>query len=143
MAQGTWRKLLDNPADYQRVVLIFEGAIEASLASHPLQHLTHAEVKRRFGICAGIFEVLRGDMKWSLARVSDHMTEFLKKELDGIAWKPSARSSWARGDDAMQMAAGAVLEPGSAEDFAEDDERAARDERRILLPGDPGFTTLN
>jgi hypothetical protein len=57
--------------------------------------ITHDEVKRRGRICTQLFRELRGDLKWGVDRILDHLPSFLRKELDGIPWQPEARrASW-------------------------------------------------
>lgn len=61
---------------------------------------TEAEIKRRFEICCKWFGVFRGDLKWSVQRCVDHLSDALRTELDGgqyeppstdkAVWKPSA-----------------------------------------------------
>ena len=59
-----------------------------------VQKPAQAEVKRRTEMCIHIFKVLRGDMKWSIGRIVDHMPLYLRKELDGESWQPSAHTHW-------------------------------------------------
>jgi len=57
--------------------------------------ITHAEIKRRGDMCIKIFRELRGDLKWTVERILDHLASFLRKTLDGIPWEPEARrASW-------------------------------------------------
>lgn len=96
---GLWKSLVESK-DVARVTVGFENAIAASFDHDQLQaviaihRVTQAEIKRRFGICAKVFEVLRGDLKWSIPRTLDHIPIYLRNELDGDPWEPSARSSW-------------------------------------------------
>jgi hypothetical protein len=63
-----------------------------------LPRITRDEVKRRSEICMKIFRELRGDLKWTVARIVDHLPKFLRMTLDGVSWEPEARrSSWAAG----------------------------------------------
>jgi hypothetical protein len=84
-----------------KVLGAFESAIAASFmfddmnTALKIHRQTQAEVKRRFDICAKIFECCRGDLKWSLDRVIDHLPVYLRNELDGVSWEPSARKTWA------------------------------------------------
>jgi hypothetical protein len=74
-------------------VLGFQRAIERSFVEdHGPQ--TQAEIKRRFDICARVFRVLRGDLKWSVTRILDHLPRYLRCELDGQPWKPDASTIW-------------------------------------------------
>lgn len=83
-----------------KVTVAIEIAIEKSLILRPANHLTGAEVKRRFEMCTKIFEALRGDLKWGIDRACDKMQGYLIQELDGSDWKPDARTIWAPGDGA-------------------------------------------
>lgn len=78
----------------------FQRIIEASMVSHPVRNLTHAIVKERFDMCAKIFETLRSDLKWSLPRILDQLPAYLGCELDGVDWKPNARTVWTPGTPA-------------------------------------------
>ncbi len=60
--------------------------------------LTAAEVRRRFQICERLFRQLRGDLRWGLVRVLDHLPHYLRCELDGQAWEPDRRTCWMPGD---------------------------------------------
>jgi hypothetical protein len=53
--------------------------------------VTISETKRRFDICEGLFLRLRGDLKWSLPRALDMIPGYLRCELEGIAYDPSAQ----------------------------------------------------
>lgn len=56
---------------------------------------SRAEYVRRTEICVKIFRELRGDLKWTVERILDHLPGFLRKQLDGVPWEPEARrSSW-------------------------------------------------
>lgn len=60
--------------------------------------LTQSETRRRFAICADIFKTLRGDLKWGIQRIVDHLPEYLRAELDGKSWQPEKRECWIPGD---------------------------------------------
>ncbi len=63
-----------------------------------LPRVTAAEVKRRSEKCVAIFKVLRGDLKWSLDKIIDHLPRYLRAELDGTSWEPEARQAlWTTG----------------------------------------------
>lgn len=91
-------QLLENDRQRAQVVGAFEAMISSSLETHPMRHLTQAEVKRRFDLCAGIFERLRGQLGWGIARVLDRMPEYFRAELDGVAWTPDPRACWMPND---------------------------------------------
>ena len=70
---GTWKTLIEDNL-VGRVTLFFERVIGDSMTSHPMRHFTQAEAKRRFNICASIFEKLRGDLKWGIDRIEQQTT---------------------------------------------------------------------
>jgi hypothetical protein len=91
---GVFAKLLENDRQVAQVTGAFEAMIARSLETHPMRHATHAEVKRRFEICASIFVRLRGELRWGIARTLDRMPAYFEAELDGSAWTPDERASW-------------------------------------------------
>jgi len=93
-------KLLDSPAQIATVTLAIESAIAQSFEAnkHPMRHMTSAEVKRRFDLCASIFEKLRGDLKWGITRATDQLPIYLNETLSGRDWMPDARTIWTPGD---------------------------------------------
>lgn len=94
---GEFAKLIDE-REVSRVTLSFEAAIENSFVSHPMRHMTHAEVKRRFEICASIFAKLRGELKWGITRALDRIPDYLNDVLSGKDWTPDKRQCWMPGD---------------------------------------------
>jgi hypothetical protein len=83
---GTWVKLIEQ-RQVSAVTLGIVSAIEQSFAADGARQ-TQAEIKRRFEICAKIFENLRGDMKWAVQRCLDHLPRYLRCELDGQPYDP-------------------------------------------------------
>ena len=77
----------------QRAVLGIERAVARSFETDAAR-MTDAEVRRRFGICERLFRQLRGDLRWGLHRVLDHLPHYLRCELDGQAWEPDRRTIW-------------------------------------------------
>lgn len=57
--------------------------------------LTRSAVKERFEIVVEGFKVMIGDLKWSRPRAFDHLPAYLHAKLNGAAWEPPKRSSWA------------------------------------------------
>ena len=84
---------LVNEGAVGRVVRGFERVIARSFQQDKGTR-TQAEVRRRFDICARIFRMLRGDLKWTVPRILDHLGEYLRAELDGLPWTPNERSLW-------------------------------------------------
>ncbi len=67
-----------------RIILVHAGA-----------RISRDEIKRRGAICIKIFRALRGDLKWAIERILDHLAVYLRKELDGVSWEPEARrATW-------------------------------------------------
>ncbi len=94
---GEFLKLLGNKRDVAKATMAFEVAVAASFAQDNAR-MTQSEIKRRFEMCEGIFRALKGDMHWSIHRALDHLTRFLRCELDGVDWEPEAkRSTWSPG----------------------------------------------
>lgn len=81
-----------------RVTVAIERAIADSLAADRAR-VTRDEVRRRFSICERLLRQLRGDLKWGLQRVLDHIPRYLRYELDGVRWEPDARVTWVPEDD--------------------------------------------
>lgn len=82
-----------DPEHLQRAVLGIEHAVARSFEADRTR-MTAAEVRRRFGICEQLFRQLRGDLRWGLHRVLDHLPHYLRCELDGQAWEPDRRTIW-------------------------------------------------
>jgi hypothetical protein len=83
----------------KRVVLGIERAVRRSFETDGAR-MTEAEVRRRFRICERLFRQLRGDLRWGLVRVLDHLPQYLRCELDGQAWEPDRRTCWMPEDGA-------------------------------------------
>jgi hypothetical protein len=96
---SAFAKLVDDPVLLGRVTRVFEETIAKSFdGKHKMRHMTQAEVKRRFDMCAKIFSKLRSDLKWGIERIVDSLPGFLDQELSGSDWVPDARTIWAPGD---------------------------------------------
>lgn len=80
-----------------QVLAVFQRSIEESYITHPMRHATKAETKRRFHICLQILEKLRVDYHWSIPRILDHVSPYLRAQLDSVPYIPSNRKSWAAG----------------------------------------------
>jgi len=72
-----------------RITQIIEGSFVADGS-----RVTVSETKRRFDICAKIFEQLAGDLKWGMNRALDHLPRYLRAELEGQKWTPATREIW-------------------------------------------------
>ncbi len=89
--------LISEPAQLARVTMGFHDSIVMSLALDNAT-VTDAEVKRRFDLCVKIFKLLRGDVKWGVARILDYLPEYLRAEIDGDSWEPDKRNCWIPSD---------------------------------------------
>lgn len=95
---GVFRGLIEDDL-VGRVTNDFVEAIQGSFSEDAerdgrLPPMTRAEVRRRFDICAKIFIQLRGDLKWGIQRITDHLPIYLRAELDGKTWEPDQRKCW-------------------------------------------------
>lgn len=86
-------ELVGSPVNLGKTTLGIQTAIELSFAQDG-STITQSEVKRRFRVCENIFKQLRGDMKWGIDRIIDHLPRYLRAELDGDAWEPDQRRCW-------------------------------------------------
>ena len=99
------RELLDvldgDPANFKRMCAGVTDVIERSFQRDRLllirPVINDTERRRRLSMCTKIIRTLRGDLKWSLVRILDHLPEYLRAELDGESWEPGARESWITG----------------------------------------------
>lgn len=68
------------------------------------RRITSAEMKRRVEMCAEMFREVRGELKWSVARITDHLPDMLRKRLDGEEWRPEENgpAHWAPSLDGQQ-----------------------------------------
>lgn len=80
-----------------QVTLAVECAIDWSFREDG-SRMTGDEVRRRFAICERLVRQLRGDLGWGIDRVLDHLSEYLRCELDGIPWQPDTRTVWVPAD---------------------------------------------
>lgn len=93
----TMLSMLGTKENVGTLVLAIESSIAASFALDGAT-MTGDEVKRRFNICLEIFKVLRGDMKWGMSRIVDHIPKYLLQELNGTTWTPDTRECWIPSD---------------------------------------------
>lgn len=99
---GVFRGLIEDDA-VGKVTNDFIEAIQKSFSDDAerdgrMPTMTRSEVKRRFDVCAKIFALLRGDLKWGLQRIADHLPRYLRAELDGKTWEPEQREVWIPSD---------------------------------------------
>jgi hypothetical protein len=87
-----------DPANFKRMCAGVTNVIERSFQRDRLMLIrpivNDTERRRRLAMCEDIIRTLRGDLKWSLTRILDHLPDYLRAELDGESWEPSARASW-------------------------------------------------
>lgn len=96
--------LLTNRVALGAVTNGIHKAVDRSFTSHPMRHLTRAEVKRRFEICTKWFRRFRTENKFSIDRSVDLLTRALRSELDGVEYKPHDRALWRPDDDSDDVA---------------------------------------
>jgi len=68
---------------------------------YPWKHTkaqTEVEKERRMRVCEDLMCVLSGDCHWGLERCKDHLTEYLRKLLNGDDIEPSERRMWSADD---------------------------------------------
>lgn len=90
---GSFVQLVGDHSALARVLRGIQTTIELSFAVDGAG-ITQTEVKRRFQLCEKIFKILRGDMKWGIVRIIDHLPKYLRFELDGETWEPESRVCW-------------------------------------------------
>lgn len=100
MDVGSFAGLVEQQEVLPRLVAAIEAAVLRSFEGRQglviiPGRVTSQESRRRVGLCLDIVKVLRGDLKWSWERVIDYIPLYLEMSLDGQAWEPDARSSWA------------------------------------------------
>lgn len=86
--------LLQTPAALGTVTTGIQKAVDRSLASHPMRHVTRDEIRRRFGICVKWFKAMRLDYKFSIDRAVAQLGAALRAELDGRSFDPHTRALW-------------------------------------------------
>lgn len=84
---------LVEPANLPRIVDGLTAVIDRSFQQDGAT-MTRSEVKRRFDICTEIFRQLRGDLRWGVGRILDHLPRYLRAELNGETWEPEQRTMW-------------------------------------------------
>lgn len=98
---GSFKDLVGSKRHLGKVTLAIETAIQVSFATNE-GTITQSEVKRRFELCQKIFKILRGDLKWGIERIIDHLPQYLTAELNGSDWDPGTqqRQCWIPSDGA-------------------------------------------
>lgn len=69
--------------------------VAESFVTHPMQHETGDEKKRRAEICTKWLFALVNEKRWTFDRAIDHLREALHAELDGKTWTPPNTTLWA------------------------------------------------
>src|SRR5690606_4349344 len=72
---------LVSSADFGRIVLAVVASVELSFLDGA--STTRSEIRRRTDMAWDLVKTLRGDLKWSVAKILDHLTAYLRCELDG------------------------------------------------------------
>lgn len=89
--------LLNNPADFNMCVermhniVMASFYIDAKVLGENNVHITEMSVRHRMNICLKWFEIMRGDMKYTLHRTLDTLSEALAAELLGQPFDPKDR----------------------------------------------------
>jgi len=83
--------LVHDEALLARITLKFEEVIAESFIRRPhfLQMTRASAVRDRFRMLEDALRMMRGDLKWSWARASDHLLLALLTHLDGGDWSAS------------------------------------------------------
>lgn len=81
------RTLVSGP-DFGRIVNAVVASVELSFLDGA--RTTRSEIRRRTDMCWDLVKRLRGDLKWSVPKILDHLTAYLRCELDGIPYNPEA-----------------------------------------------------
>ena len=84
---GNWVNMV-REGDVPRVLEGFTDAVDLSFRTNPVRNLTKSEVRRRSKICADLFEMLKGDLDWSIPKIMDLLPIYLQCRLDGIQFNP-------------------------------------------------------
>ncbi len=87
---GQWVKLVSE-GEVGNVTLAFTQAVGKSFLADGAR-VTQSAIKERFNVCCKIFENLRGDLKWPVARALDYIPRYLRCELDREPYDPKADS---------------------------------------------------
>lgn len=75
------------------VLLGVEVAVATSFAVDKAR-MTQSETNRRVNKALDIFCQLRRDKHWSVDRITQSLTKFLRCDLDGEPWEPENRDAW-------------------------------------------------
>jgi len=88
MADTPFADLAFDPAMLARVTRKFESVLATSfqLRPHFLMLTRQRAVGERFAILERVYRELRGDLKWSWARIEDYLLPCLLRHLDGGDW---------------------------------------------------------
>lgn len=91
--QGTLAKLLDDPAQLQRVSSGLVNAVAHSFHTHGGSPTPH-EIRTRTRVAIAAFAVCRGDLHFSETRCMDEMRFALSAHLLGVEWSPQMGQCW-------------------------------------------------
>ncbi len=68
--------------DLTRVTASFAAVVEHSFTTHPMRHLTQAEVKRRTDFVVEKFRFYRAERKWPVDKALSHLRHALARALN-------------------------------------------------------------
>lgn len=96
------RQMVDAPS-FGRLVLGIGASVELSFLDGA--RTTRSEVRRRVDMSWELVKRLRGDLKWSVEKILDHLTAYLRCELDGVPYNPERVNGLWRPDTLSENAA--------------------------------------
>jgi hypothetical protein len=80
--------LLNSKADLQKVTADVHDLVAVSFVTHPMNHRTEAEVRRRGEYVIKTFKMLRAEKGFSQSRALATLPFALKAFLNGEPWEP-------------------------------------------------------
>ncbi len=108
-----------------RVQMAIAKAVEKTFPPD-VRNATRADLKYRAQQAANIVAALRGDLKWSIFAIEDHLPRFLAAELNGDKWNAKEdMKSWS--GDAQTVAV-------DESELQGPDFNAPAEEPRIIIP---------
>lgn len=90
-------------AHFGKLTLSVVASVELSFLDGA--RTTRSEIRRRTNMCWDLVLKLRGDLKWSVEKILDHLTAYLRCELDGIPYNPEKNNGLWKPDSILENAA--------------------------------------
>lgn len=90
------QSVVDMYDNYKKTRLLarIKNVVEQSFETHPMEHQTGAEEKRRTEICYMAFKELRNEHKYGFERSLDNIVRVLNTILDTTKFSTSKRAGW-------------------------------------------------